>query len=362
MGGDARGDDLENLGGLTNLKSLTLDRHYCNKDVAHEWLAAVGGLAQLERLHLDLDVDSQDLTYLVGLPNLKSLTLKCVDPYDEGEIAHEFLGVAGKLSQLGRLRLTVDVIRSQDLAYLTGLTNLKSLTLRLGITSRGSASGDNDGADEESDPDDETSDTKDDDGADGGSVSNDVPDPQDDNGADEEEEDLAHLPMLPQLEALDLHGIAVNDLGVRRLTALSGLRWLRLTATLVSAAGLAELAPLQSLEEVWIDHSMATQAGLESLIALKRLRAVHITGSGGSAVVWLDSEWPFSVSPSKVDGVRRGLLALRKAKPGIVIDTRYDDQPFEDKNEFEPPSHWESDKWVDRGQFHSVLKKCIDKP
>ena len=55
MCGSVRGDDLGSLCGLTKLKSLRLENHYCEKEVSREWLAAIGELTQLERLSLDLE-------------------------------------------------------------------------------------------------------------------------------------------------------------------------------------------------------------------------------------------------------------------------------------------------------------------
>jgi len=321
---DIRNEDLVYLSGLASLKSLTLDEHHSGKEHSAECLAAVGKLTQLERLSLKLDVHSEDLMCLVSLTQLRSLIIDTRDPYDNGEIAHEFLAAAGRLTRLERLSMTVDSnIPSDDLAYLGGLTDLKSLTLNLGITSRESIS----------------------------------------PGDNEQIETLASLPVLQQLEALDLHGTTVGDQAVRRLAVFPRLKWLNLNATLVSDAGLAELAPLESLEELWIDHRVATAAGLKSLAALKRLRAVHITGSGGSAVVQLDSAWPpFSVPPSEVDSLRQGLRILRECKAGVIIDSKSYKDPFDDTGEFEPPSRLESNMWADRGYYHSVVRKCISEP
>ena len=46
-------ENVAHLRGVAGLKSLVLDRLYCDKDAAHSWLAAVGQLTQLERLCLE---------------------------------------------------------------------------------------------------------------------------------------------------------------------------------------------------------------------------------------------------------------------------------------------------------------------
>lgn len=130
---DIRGEHLACLRGLTHLKSLTLA---CDDDVetTHESLVALGELIQIERLCLrGWDLSSDDLACLAALTNLKALTLERF--YDHFEVmthgkTHEWLAALGALTQLERLCLDGFYYRSDDLACLAGLRNLRALGLR----------------------------------------------------------------------------------------------------------------------------------------------------------------------------------------------------------------------------------------
>jgi hypothetical protein len=316
-----RGDHLARLAGLTNLKSLKLSIA-CDQEATHECLAAIGKLTQLERLCLEgaWEFHSHDLTYLSGLTNLKSLTIEKVHTQDE-EVAHECLAAVGKLTQLERLCLEGFEFRSHDLALLGDLTSLKSLMLPyVGFA-------------------DEVSEMRE---SDGGSRA------------------LAHLPVLPRLEIVDLSHAKVGDQELRWLAVLPRLNSLNLSGTSISDAGLAELASLESLEELGIDLRMARAPGLEPLIALKRLREVYIADLAFK-LAWsqLGDGQDSGVLPGGLDALHRGLQALRQSHPGIVIDDN--DHAFSEKGEIEPPwcPDWNGDERVDRSDFHSFVLECI---
>jgi len=91
---------------------------------AREWHAAVGKLCHLERLSVAYDADL--CTSLERLPNLKSLAVSgCNDVED----SHRLLTAVGKLKNLEQLRLERMPVRGSSLACLSGLTELRFLSL-----------------------------------------------------------------------------------------------------------------------------------------------------------------------------------------------------------------------------------------
>ncbi|HVC96407.1 MAG TPA: hypothetical protein VND64_22165 [Pirellulales bacterium] len=299
---DIRGDDLACMGGLSNLKSLSLS---CEDDLdeTHELLAALGKLTQLERLCLEgWELGSDDLAHLASLTNLKSLTLEIECNQEK---AHECLATLGALTQLERLCLSGIDFRSDDLACLAGLANLRVLGLR---DYWPDSSSDEVGTEMEEDSTEE-----------GGENSDEL-----------ENKDtlqlLAHLPALPRLETIDLEGSAVSDDDLAQLAVVPRLKLLNLTGTLVTDVGLAELASLASLEKLRIDNAIATAAGLESLLRLRRLNSLHIVPAqleGATHTLFFDGimNAGLYVREDEVDRCRRALEALRRSNPGIVFDS-----------------------------------------
>jgi hypothetical protein len=261
-------------------------------------------LAQLPGLRfLDLEPhtspayeSTSDIAGMLGeMRQLQMLSFACQSDFrDEAlPVVREYLTAIGKLKQLERLRLSIRMDRGGDLASLSELTNLKTLSLDIQpFTYQG-------GKDDEH--------------------------PM----SDRDPRLLGSLPALPRLEDLDLDNTRVGDDDLDLVVRLMRLRTLDLSSTSVTDAGLEKLAPLESLEELVIDQAPATAAGFEALARLRRLRTVHIayadydaTNSGLSLP--LGDGGKLAVSRSDRDGIRRALEALRRSHPGIVIDGNYD--------------------------------------
>lgn len=327
-------DDLSCLHGLTNLKSLTLV-HDDDVESTHEWLAALGELIQLERLCLQgWDLGSDDLASLTVLTNLKSLTLERYNDYDEVK-THEWLAALGALTQLERLCLTGFCYRSEDLACLADLGNLRALGLNSYYPP--DSSSDKDGMKEDSTEEDGES--------------------TDDLENMDMLQLLAHLPALPRLETVNLEGSAVGDDDLARLAVVPRLKSLNLTGTSITAAGLAALAPMEALEELAIDnHRIASAAWLQSLLRLKRLKALHIDSSArrlnesySSTLLPLDDGGQMFVREGEVDRCRRALEALRRSNPGIVIDGETD--VFKERRR--PKTAWVPRNGLDLWVYHN---------
>ena len=223
----------------------------------------------------------------------------------------ECLAAIGKLTQLERLRLEMREEDAHELACLGGLTNLKTLSLKI------------------------------------------------DSFHDAESfkrmnhsEVLEYLPPLPRLEALDLDGWRIGGEHLNRLDNLPKLKSLNLSATMASGTDLAKLGSLDSLEELGISESLATATAFESLAALKHLRAIHIELPTDErvqpvgerlilramflfddaaevqplhpATLPLDDGHELPVLSEELDGLNRALATLRRSHPGIVIDADYE--------------------------------------
>ncbi len=301
-------EDLRCLRGLTNLKSLTLG-HDDDVESTHEWLAALGELIQLERLYLrGWNLSGDELACLTVLTNLKSLTLERCGDRDEVK-THEWLAALGRLTQLERLCLTGFCFRSDGLACLAGLGNLRALGFKDYCWP--DSSSDEDCMEEE------------------------AAGTEEDGEITDELENMdkphlfAHLPALPRLETIDLEYSAVGDGDLARLAVVPRLKSLNLTGTSVTAAGLAELARLECLEELAIDNIIASAAGLESLRAQAHLKALHIDSEETNEnysenELPLDRDGQMFVREGEDDRCRQALEALRQSNPGIVIDSDTD--------------------------------------
>ncbi|HJT33746.1 MAG TPA: hypothetical protein VJ783_16995 [Pirellulales bacterium] len=264
------------LGEMRQLRTL---RMRCRMYDQLAILAAVGKLAELERLGVSVSLAGPgDLDPLAGLTNLKALTLDVRSEIDP----HDGLAALAKLPRLEHLLLTTWQVSTVDLASIAGLKKLKSLRIQC---------------------------------MPGG---------------------LAPLPALPQLEALDLTQLPGGDADLGRLADCPRLKSLCLAQTGVSATGLASLASVESLRELAIDEDTLTAEGLESLAALKNLKRLHIThvmeeytDNDVSCSIVLDDGQPLVVPSSGLDRLRQAIDSLRRAHPGIVIDTDY--QGFEER-------------------------------
>jgi hypothetical protein len=279
------------LGEMRQLRSLGVHCRMYNREEQLTTLAAVGKLTELERLSVSIGVaGTGDLDPLAGLANLKSLTLEIrgnIEPRDG-------LAAIGKLTRLEHLLLATWQISRIDLAGLAGLTNLKSL--RIICTPGG----------------------------------------------------LAPLPVLPRLEALVLSQVPGGDGGLGHLTACPRLKSLCLDQTGVSAADLAGLASVPSLRELAINEDTLKTEGLESLTSLKRLKSLHMTqvneeyagDDDFSSTIVLDDGQKLVIPSSALDRLLQAIESLRRAHPGIVIDTDYkgfEQRQFEQVFKLAPP-------------------------
>lgn len=284
---------------------------------AREWRAAVGKMSRLERLSVAYDADL--CACLERLPKLKSLSVwKCFDAQD----SHALLTAVGKLKKLEELSLDGMIVRSFSFTCLSGLTELRLLSLSSVHTSSSSL-GNCDANGE-------------------GKPLRDllpllrrpnyvvavVPD---DGGL------LQSLPPLPRVEAVVLHLSDVRDDDVGPLANLPRLRSLSLAGTSVTDVGLAQLAPAASLEELAIGAGMVSPSGLWTLSAVKRLRILHLDLARSPfdeyppmSRLALDNGMSILVLASELPEFRRALEALRRSKPGIQIDN-LELRPFESR-------------------------------
>lgn len=312
-------ESLECLVGLTNLKYLSLWRPGVEDEpAAREWFAGIAKLPRLEHLHLEyMTIDGEGLRQLTGLTKLRSLSLAHLT---DGWSAEACLEAVGKLTQLEYLHFRDVTVTRESLVCLGDLTNLKSLSI-CSDSERSHASFENSSL---------------------------------------QRQLLTGLPTLPRLEALHVHGAGfqVSDADVRHLTVLPRLRSLGLALTNVSAEGVADLASLSSLEELVIDSEVVSPAGPERFLALKRLKKLHLcpTEFGDTTELALD-DGDVEVPNSELDGFLRVLTALRKTNPDIVIDSdswiglSWSNENLETFRDFDvaPPTSWlptSDGKWM----------------
>lgn len=307
-------------------------------DDDEKFLKSLGRLPALRYLELGVLQTTPEVgATLARLSQLRTLRIDEIR-HEEGT-SQEYLAGIGKLSHLEEFHLQGSA-DSRILAYLAGLTNLKTLSLQIDTRLDGA------------DPD----------------------------GSDNPIPFLAKLPVLPRLEAVNLGstwgGATICDRDLPYLAAQPRLESLNLSDGDFTTAGLAELSSLKTLEELAIGGDLATPAGIEYLPAIKRLKALHMeryvpvtdeTVAALSSPEWLEQhksdggamyDWErrliwairrlreLHAAPdgsaddsdrvttvpldrgdrilaleSEVDGIRRALDALRQAHPGIVIDS-----------------------------------------
>ncbi|HVC94884.1 MAG TPA: hypothetical protein VND64_14405 [Pirellulales bacterium] len=337
--------------------------HYDDDD--EEFLKRLGRLPSLR--YLNLSVEQLTPGMAAAMADMRQLrTLRIDNARYEGDEAFspECLAAVGKLARLEELHLGGPT-DDRSLAYLGGLTNLKSLSLELAWELG----------------------------------------EQDSDGSESKGVMLllTHLPALPRLEAIDLRDswsdqrdAMVGDQSVRHLVVLPRLKSLNVSDIRITDAGWAELASLKSLEELAIGGVLVTEEQLQSLLALKRLKALHIqrytavdeealaalpsvesieereiSGEGMSdweselvfayqclkelqmvqygiydksdrmTTVALDHGDKIYALESEAEGLRRALDALRQSHPGIVIDS--DPKWFDRyRGQKRPKSPWES--------------------
>ncbi|MHB1033935.1 MAG: leucine-rich repeat domain-containing protein [Pirellulales bacterium] len=266
---------LSYLKGLPQLKSLFLGR----TKITDAGLVHLAGLAQLKELDLyGTEVSSAGLVHLGALPQLQSLNLMGTKVTDAG-LAH----LTG-LAHLEDLDLCATKVTDAGLVHLGHLPRLRSLQMDGGITDSGLSS------------------------LKGMSQLQTL----DLTGSEVTDAGLAHLEPLTELQSLELGHTAITDAGLRHLKGLTRLRSLDLSATEVTGAGMAHLGglvrlkslnllmtsvgddglaylpALTDLESLNLAFTRVTEAGVERLKALPKLKTVDLVGSGaeGAARFW----------------------------------------------------------------------------
>ena len=281
-------------------------------EAGEELFARLARLQSLQFLDIEPQIYRQPFVFtprmaaaLAAMRQLRMLNVDCQGwERDESPIAtHRCIVALGELTQLERLRLSIWQDDSGELANLSNLTNLKTLSL----------------------------------GIDAFEFRDDV------DLLERRANGISHvldrLPALPRLEQLDLHGTLAGDADLGRLASFERLRSLDLSLSSVSAAGLGKLPALESLEELAIDDYQATAAAFEALLGLKRLRKVHIAlhRRDDERLAWLtlDDGQKLLVSREELNRTALALRALRNSNPGISIDGDYD--AFANSVDLEPP-------------------------
>lgn len=257
------------------------------KDHSEEDKALFQRLAKLSHLQeLSLDgvgsLDPGMAEAMAQMRQLRTLTIKCYSDDDDQQRAREWLKLAGRLSHIEHLRLE-GTIPTDSLAGLEGLNHLKSLALD--ITSRW-----------------------------------------------EQLLLVTRLPVLPRLELLDLPAVKIGEQDLIHIGTLPCLKFLRLTDSVLNAATLSKLATCSSLEELEISTYHLSPEGLKSLVALPKLRVLHIKAPGIISREYVELALADGHKTLVLQDQRAGyiaaLSALRRSKPGIIIDDAEIDLPW----------------------------------
>jgi Leucine-rich repeat (LRR) protein len=95
-------------------------------------------------------------------------------------------------------------------------------------------------------------------------------------GGVKNDDDLAHLDGLRQLDILWLDHTKITDAGLRHLKGLTQLKYLWLSDTQVTDTGLQYIKGLTKLERLSLDNTKITGAGLENLKGLTRLESLAL--------------------------------------------------------------------------------------
>lgn len=282
-------DMVDALNRMWSVRTLAIEHDPFADGYDHESdlivLPPIGGMGALTELCLwDVAVSDESLS---GLKHLKSISLMGGATYRSADQWHESLAVIGKLAQLEHLELSNMRIDHNDLACLSGLTNLKTLRLR--------------------------------------SISGNSP------------HWLKHLPPLPRLTVVELAEVKLDQQDLGALAPQPELRTLELRLARVEGRSLAGLARLISLTELTLESDFRTEdgtrtylstAGLESLLALERIEKLHLrrayTGLSSLPTLPLDNGNKLTVEVGEREIYRRALRQLRKVRRCIVVDGRCD--------------------------------------
>jgi hypothetical protein len=92
-----------------------------------------------------------------------------------------------------------------------------------------------------------------------------------------DDKDAIHLRELVNVDRLDLSFSQVTDEGMRQITGLAELYWLKLEGTQVTDAGLQHLKGLPNLAALYLGSTQVTDTGLEHLKGLTKLRSLGLS-------------------------------------------------------------------------------------
>lgn len=285
-------DIADALGALPGLRALSIEQKgiaYMNQAASRQCLEAIGNMIHLESLDLlNVTGDSVSPECLTHLTNLKSLRVSHGDWFSKSldqRKSDEWLAVIGQLTQLESLELSGIALSIENLASLAGLKKLESLVLRGAANTDWSL-------------------------------------------YKPSRRRLGVLPALPRLRRLELHSFQVLTRDLRFFAALPQVESLYLEDMWFTSAGLADLRELQSLKELAIGGDLVSAAVIEPLVGLKHLTAVHLQRDSFAAsnsrrpAVTLDDQRKVLLTRKGLGRFLSALAALRRAKPGITIDTK----------------------------------------
>lgn len=99
------------------------------------------------------------------------------------------------------------------------------------------------------------------------------------SGTTVDDQALARLPGVTDVQWLDLRNTAVSDAGMQHLARCQELRWLWLYDTRVTNRGLEDLKGLTNLRELGLCNTRVAGDGLAHLSKLTELRALNLSGT-----------------------------------------------------------------------------------
>ncbi|WP_165231590.1 tetratricopeptide repeat protein [Aquisphaera insulae] len=160
-----------------------------------------------------------------------------------------------------------------------------------------------------------------------------------------DDEALAHVERLYEVESLSLRGRSIaddkprkpiTDAGLAHLKGLINLRRIYASNTAITDAGLAHLGGLENLEELFVGFNPVGDAGLTHLKGLKNLRELklpytNVTDASLEVFRSLPNLRELDLTNTRV--TQEGVHALRRERPGLSIEYR----PGEGYVEFGPP-------------------------
>ncbi|HBN78214.1 MAG TPA: hypothetical protein DD473_20865, partial [Planctomycetaceae bacterium] len=94
---------------------------------------------------------------------------------------------------------------------------------------------------------------------------------------------LANLPNPDAFHNLALHGTNIDDLGSKEISHFQKLRFLDLNHSGINDEQLANLAGLTELDRLWLPSNPITDAGLKHLVGLTKLRDLQLQQTGVTA-------------------------------------------------------------------------------